>query len=456
MLHEDLDTASLERSDMPNSSAESRPDQLDATSDTRQDRRKNVAFFAPLHVANFRRLIAGQTISRLGDQFYFIAIPWLVLRASGGPITLALVLGISSLSLGLFTLIGGVLADRYGARALMLGSDSARFIIMSVLAGLAILASPPLWVIGALSALLGVAGGLFYPASGAMTPHLVPSKDLQAANSFEQVTFQSSNFVGPGLAGVLLSATRLTFGFVVDAVSFLASVISLALIKMPASPEPRLKSPEPGQAVERRKQSPIAAFTDALGFLRRTPLLSMLFVLSFLGNFAVGGIFEIATPLLFKDRVGVVAGPEAFGLATAGFGLGSIVGAVAAGVAARIRHKAVISMIALLPSAALISAVPFSQGTFVAAALFAGVGLFLGISNVLIITVIQTLIPLDMMGRMMSLVMLGSLVGSPISIFAYGIAASLVPIPWLFVLGASLLGVGIVVGLLQKVTWQSV
>ena len=113
-------------------------------------------------------------------------------------------------------------------------------------------------------------------------------------------------------------------------------------------------------------------------------------------------------------------------------------------------------MIALLPSVALISAVPFSQGTFVAAALFAGVGLFLGISNVLIITVIQTLIPLEMMGRMMSLVMLGSLVGTPISIFVYGAAASLVPIPWLFVLGASLLGVGLVVGLLQKVTWQSI
>ena len=178
-----------------------------------------------------------------------------------------------------------------------------------------------------------------------------------------------------------------------------------------------------------KKQSGLAAFGAALAFLRRTPFLSMLFVLSFLGNFAVGGVFEIATPLLFKERVGVVAGPQAFGLAVAGFGLGSIIGAVAAGVASNLRHKAVISLVAILPSVVCVSAVPFSHGTLTMAALFAGVGLFLGISNVLIITVVQTLIPLDMMGRMMSLVMLGSLIGTPLSIFAYGAAATIIPSP---------------------------
>ncbi|MGO8946244.1 MAG: MFS transporter [Ktedonobacterales bacterium] len=455
MIHEEMDSAPIESTDTANLPMRPQPDQpvQDQTGD--KDRRPGISFFAPIRIANFRRLIAGQTISRLGDQFYFIAIPWLVLRANGSPITLALVLGISSLTLGLFTLIGGVLADRYGPRTLMLGSDSARFVIMSVLAGLAIFADPPLWAIGALSALLGVAGGLFYPASGAMTPHLVPTENLQAANSFEQLTFQSSNFVGPGIAGVILGVTRLTFGFAVDAVSFLASVFSLALIKMPTHPESTSGSPAAGRASESRNQSPIAAFAAAVGFLRTTPFLFMLLLLSFLGNFAVGGIFEIATPLLLKERVGLVAGPEAFGLATAGFGLGSIVGAVAAGVAGRIRHKAVISLIALLPSIAFMLAVPFSHGTYMVATLFAGVGLFLGVSNVLIITVIQTLIPLDMMGRMMSLVMLGSLVGTPISIFAYGAAATVVPISWLFILGASLLTVGVVAGLLQKVTWQS-
>ena len=451
MLHEDIDSVSPQSDGGASNKAET---PLELPHDAPKTRRKGVTFFEPMRIANFRRLVAGQTISRLGDQFYFIAIPWLVLRANGTPIALSLVLGISSLTLGLCTLIGGVLADRYGPRRLMLGSDSARFVIMSVLAVLAILTNPPLWVIGALSALLGVAGGLFYPASGAMTPHLVPTENLQAANSFDQLTFQSSNFIGPGIAGVLLSATRLTFGFVVDAFSFLASVTSLLLIKMPGGGSSG--SHAGGGTATTAEQSPVAAFGAALVFLRQTPFLTTLFLVSFLANFAVGGIFEIATPLLFKARVGVVAGPQAFGFAVAGFGLGSIAGAVAAGIAAKIRHKAVISLITIFPAVALTSTVPFTQGTFTIAVLFAGIGLFLGISNVLIITVVQTLIPLHMMGRMMSLVMLGSLVGTPISIFVYGAAASLlVPIPWLFVLGASLLGVAAAIALLQKATWQS-
>jgi len=419
-------------------------------------KKRGLAFFAPMRIGNFRLLIAGQTISRLGDQFYFIAIPWLVLRATSSPIALSLVLGLASITLGVFTLVGGVLADRYGPRNLMLGADIARLLIMSALAALAFFTTPPLWEIGLLSALLGLAGGLFYPASGAMTPHLVPAENLQAANSFEQLTFQSSNFVGPGIAGVILSATRLTFGFVVDAVSFLASVISLAAIRMPAKRTEAANQGEPEGRETGKEKGGLAAFGAALAFLRRTPFLSMLFVLSFLGNFAIGGVFEIATPLLFKERVGVIAGPQAFGLAVAGFGLGSIIGAVAAGVAGNLRHKAAISLVAILPCVVCTSAVPFSHGTLAAAALLAGVGFFLGISNVLIITVVQTLIPLDMMGRMMSLVMLGSLIGTPISIFAYGAAATIIPVPWLFVAGSSLLGIGALIGLAQKVTWQSI
>ncbi|MGH2514923.1 MAG: MFS transporter, partial [Ktedonobacterales bacterium] len=89
-------------------------------------------FFAPLRVVNFRRLIAGQTVSRLGDQFYFVALPWLVLRVADSAAALALVSGVSAAMLGVFTLTGGVLADRYGPRALMLGADVARLLTISV------------------------------------------------------------------------------------------------------------------------------------------------------------------------------------------------------------------------------------------------------------------------------------------------------------------------------------
>lgn len=413
-------------------------------------------FFSPLRMANFRRLIAGQTISRLGDQFYFVALPWLVLRVSDvahAAASLALVSGVSAAMLGLFTLAGGVLADRYGPRALMLGSDVARLITISVLAALALVSTPPLWVLILLSALLGIAGGLFYPASSAMVPFLVPARDLQAGNSFEQLTLQVSNFVGPGVAGVVLGATRLALGFVIDAVSFLASVVSLLLIRMPRQARDARAATQP---VERRKDSGLHDLGEAFQFVRSSQFLFTLLSLSLLANFAVNGLFEVALPLLLKQWVGIANGPWALGVTIGGFGLGSVIGAVTAGMATRLRHKALVAIAPLLPVAALIGGAPFLGGVLPLAGAFAVIGVLIGLSNVLFITVIQRLIPMEMMGRMMSFVMLGSFVGTPLSIAAYGVAASVVPdVAWLFVAGGGLFVIAGLLALTQRVFWQA-
>lgn len=417
---------------------------------------KSGGFFAPLRLANFRRLIAGQTISRLGDQFYFVALPWLVLRvvdSSHAAASLALVSGVSAAMLGVFTLAGGVLADRYGPRALMLGSDVARFLTIAVLAALALLSTPPLWVLILLSALLGIAGGLFYPASMAMVPHLVAGKDLQAANSFDQLTMQSSNFIGPGVAGVVLGVTRLALGFVVDAVSFLISVVSLALIRMPRQAH---AAPEAATAPKRKAGSGLRDLGEAFRFLRGSRFLFTLLCVSFVCNLAVNGLFEVALPLLLKQWVGIANGPRALGFVVGGFGLGAVIGAVAAGVASKLRRKSLVALLTLLPMAALLAAAPFLGGIVPLAGAFAVAGLLNTVTNVLIFTVIQRLIPMEMMGRMMSVVLLGSFIGTPISIAAYGVAASLVPnVAWLFIAGGAMFAVAALGAMSQKVFWQA-
>lgn len=414
---------------------------------------KGGGFFAPMRIANFRRLLAGQTISKIGDQFYFVAIPWLVLSSTSSPVALSLVVGSYALALGVFNMVGGVLADRHGPRALMLFSDTARLIFMGALAAVALLISaPPLWSLIALSVLLGIGSGLFYPASAAMTPFLVPANDLQAANSYDQIVMQTSNVVGPGVAGVVLSATRLAFGFVIDTVSFAASVLSLLLIRMP----PR-KVSTPVLAGEAAEAKTSGSLGEAITFLRHTPFLFALVGLSLLGNFSITGVFEVALPLLLKEQVGVLEGPRAMGIIVGAMGLGSILGAVIAGLAGKIRHKALVAIVILIPTVALVAAMPFVNGVYLLAALFAGLGLFLAISNVLFITVIQRFIPMEMMGRMMSITMFGSFVGTPLSIFVYGLAATVVPgVAWLFLGGAALFGGALIVGLSMKVIWQTV
>jgi MFS family permease len=437
------------------------PDVLDAgTSSAEQATpaaplRKTGSFFAPLRVANFRRLLAGQTISRLGDQFYFVAIPWLVLHITRSPLALSLVLGASAVMLGLFTLIGGVLADRFGPRALMLGSDTARLLIMVALAALAVFVPvPPLWSLVALSALLGIATGLFYPASSAITPHLVDADDLQAANSFEQLTLQTSNFVGPGVAGALLGVTQLALGFVVDAASFVVSVVTLVFIR---PPKRTVAQPHSSAESAPKPAAGLASLGEAVGYLRRTPFLLTILGLSLLGNFAMNGLVEVGLPLLLKQWVGIADGPRAMGIVIGGFGFGSILGAVAAGVAGRLRHKAIAAIFLLLPTLAFTVLTPIVGAVLPLAFDWALLGVFLAASNVLFITVIQRFIPLEMMGRMMSLVMLGSFVGGPLSIFAYGALATIVPgVDWLFWIGAGLLGIGLALALTKKVIWQTV
>lgn len=409
-------------------------------------------FFAPLRIANFRKLIAGQTVSRLGDQFYFVALPWLVLHVADSAGALALVSGVAAAMLGVFTLTGGVLADRYGPRALMLGADVARFITIAVLAALAVLSTPPLWVLILISALLGIAGGLFYPASSAMVPFLLPASDLQAGNSFEQLTLQTSNFIGPGVAGVVLGATRLALGFVIDAVSFFVSVVSLLLIRVSRGAT-AVTSP---QSARRAPGNGLRDLAEAFRFLRASRYLFTLLGLSLLGNFAANGLFEVALPLLLKQWVGIAHGPRALGVTVGGFGLGSIIGAIAAGIASKLRRKSLFAIATLIPTAVLIAAGPFLGGVLPLAGCFAIMGILIALSNVLIITVIQRHIPMEMMGRMMSFVMLGSFVGTPLSIAAYGVAASLVPnIAWLFIGGGALFMVACILGLTQRVFWQA-
>ncbi|MFI5274019.1 MAG: MFS transporter [Ktedonobacterales bacterium] len=412
-------------------------------------KRKRGSFFAPIRIANFRRLVAGQTISRFGDQFYYLAIPWLVLRITPSPLVLAAVLGVASLSLGIFTLVGGVLADRLGPRTLMMAADAARLVIMATLAALALLMqAPPLWSIIALSALLGLASGLFYPASGAMIPYLVPKDDLQAANSYDQLTFQSANFIGPGIAGALLSATQLAVGFVVDTASFVISLLTLASLRMPKRERVASEGAKP--------RGGMASLGEGFRFLLNTKFLVTLLGVSLLGSLAINGLFDVGLPLLLKQRVGLMGGPQAQGIVVGGFGLGSVLGAVIAGVTGRVSHKPLVGILLFVPFAALTAVVPLVPGLLPMAVVFAVMGLVGAASNVLLVTVIQSFIPLDMMGRITSFMMLGSFLGAPLSIFIYGGLATVVPsVSWLFYGGAILMGLALLIALTRKVVWQT-
>ncbi len=184
----------------------------------------------PLANRNFRLLTAGQFTSTVGDFCYAVALPWLVLSTHGGPVLLGTVLACYGVPRTVLIPAGGVLADKFGPRAIMLGADVVRCGLVAVLAVFATRHVASLAALGPVAALLGAGEGLFLPASFAIMPGLLEPEQLQAGNAFNSAAVQLGSFLGPVLGGVLVASAGSGPAFAVDAASFAVSALTLGLI----------------------------------------------------------------------------------------------------------------------------------------------------------------------------------------------------------------------------------
>ena len=160
---------------------------------------------SPLSVRNFRLLWIGEGISLLGDQFYMIALPWLVLQITGSALALGTVLALAAIPRALFMLVGGALVDRFSPRSVMVASNFARFVLVAMLSALVLTNNVGLELLYGFALAFGLADAFYFPAQTAIVPQLLPEDQLQAGNTFVQGTAQLSVFIGPVLAGGLIA-----------------------------------------------------------------------------------------------------------------------------------------------------------------------------------------------------------------------------------------------------------
>ena len=158
-----------------------------------------------LRLRDFRLLWIGETISVLGDQFYIIALPWLVLQLTGSGVAVGAVLALAGIPRAVFMLFGGVLTDRFSPRLVMLISNAARFVLVSLLALLVLTGAIQLWMLYLFALAFGFADAFFFPASTTIVPQVVERKDLAAGNSLINGMAQASVFLGPLVAGLAIS-----------------------------------------------------------------------------------------------------------------------------------------------------------------------------------------------------------------------------------------------------------
>jgi MFS family permease len=200
-----------------------------------------VSTLAAFRSRDFRLLWGGQTISFVGDAAFIVALGWRVTDLTGKATSLGFVLAAESLAMLATLLWGGVLADRYSRKLLMIGSDIARAGVMIVFFALDASGHLGLSAILVLAALFGAADGFFQPAFGGIVPLVVETPMLPSANSWIGIARQSSAIVGPALAAALYGTAGPTVVWGIEAGSFLVSAGALWLARPRAiQPPPQL------------------------------------------------------------------------------------------------------------------------------------------------------------------------------------------------------------------------
>jgi MFS family permease len=380
------------------------------------DRRESSPL-ALLRNRNFRLLWAGEAISLLGDQFYLIALPWLVLQLTGEALAVGVVLALAGVPRALFMLVGGALTDRFSPRMVMLASNLLRMVLVTLLSGLVIGDLIQLWMLYLLALAFGVIDAFFFPAQSAIVPRLVGKEQLQAANAVIQGTMQVSLFAGPVLAGTLIAilgngqggqdVAGIGLAFAVDALTFLASAVTLWLVQDGGS----AGVPEDAQGAN----SLLPAIAAGLRAVWNDPALRAFFLLIALSNFLINGPIIVGIPVLADTRF--AEGAAAFGIIMSAYGGGSLTGTLLAGLLPRPPGRVMGIILGAIWSGlglgvlalGLISTTPLAAVTAFA------MGAANGYVVILFITWLQRRTSEDMLGRMMSLLMLASVGLLPVS-----------------------------------------
>ncbi|HUM71740.1 MAG TPA: MFS transporter, partial [Chloroflexota bacterium] len=243
---------------------------------------------------SFALLWSGQTLSRIGDFLFEVALAWWVLQESGSAGAMAAVLIFSMAPTVLFSLFGGVLVDRYPAVPVMVGSDVVRGVTAVLISVLAFSGHLEIAHVYLLSLVFGVVNAFFQPAFTATVPALVPEDDLSSANSLNSFAIQAGRVLGPPLGAGLLALGGAGLAFAINGLTFFASALFLL---------PLLRTqirPLPSSPVE-EQPGLLADLQDGLRTVWQAPWLWITVAVFALSNVTLVGPYSVAMPFLVQD-----------------------------------------------------------------------------------------------------------------------------------------------------------
>ena len=269
-----------------------------------------------LRQRNFRLFWCGQMISLIGSYMQSIGETWLVLELTHSAWQLGLVGALQAVPILLFSIFGGVFADRWPKRRVLLVTQAAAMIQALLLWVLIATGTLHLWHLYVLALLLGLTNSLGRPASRAFVVEMVGREDLPNAVALNSSLSSLTRIVGPGLAGIIIAASGVTTLFLLNALSFLAVLVGLALIK---SHELHAQALQPRSVGER--QNTWQSLREGVAYVWKTP--AVLLVVLVVGLVLLfGSNFNVVLPLFATNVLHV--GATGFGFLSAATGVGAL------------------------------------------------------------------------------------------------------------------------------------
>lgn len=388
----------------------------------------------------FALLWSGQTISRLGDSFYRIALAWWVLEKTGSATAMGTVLIFTQIPLLIFLLIGGVVVDRFPRIRIMFISDVLSGLIITFIAVFSWLDVLEIWHIYVASLLFGFVEAFFFPAYQAVIPQLTPPDMLTSANSLNGLSGRITGIVGPSIGAALVATGGTSLTFALDALSFFVS----ALFVFPLLRGNALeafgvdKTPE----TQSRPKSMKEAIRQGAGELRQgfnvimaVPWIWVTILIYGFVNMTEASPRAVAMPFLIKDDLGADVG--LLGIFGSVFSVGFIVGAILLGQFKRLRRRGLMAYLTPLIQGILLLFFGFKFPIPVLIGSMFIYGLTFSVFGLIWNNTLQEMVPHDMLGRVYSIDALGSFVFLPIGFALAGWATDLIGASTVFLIGGA-------------------
>ena len=325
------------------------------------------------------------TVSSLGDQFYLIAFPWIVLSKTGSSWALGTIMMATAIPRSAMMLLGGAVTDRLSARRILIATALARTLLVAAVGGL--IWSDRLRVLDLyiLASLFGVSDAFAIPAAQAIMPALVTEDQLAPANALLQGSLRSATMIGAAPAGWVIKVWGAAQAMFIDAISFLFIVAALFNV------------PDPPRSKDRTSFKVIAAIKEGFAYIARDSAMRSLMLLLGVLNLFLTGTISIGLATLAKNRFTSVA---VYGVWLSAFSAGALAGTAVGGFVHR--HRGYL-LAAIVGSVGLcLCAIAFATTWQLLAGVLAIVGIGIGIVNTALPAWFQARVERPLLGRVSS------------------------------------------------------